>query len=393
MGRALIDNRTILGSSPVTKAFNYTYNLDGSMATLKYPSGRIITYTPSAAGRMVSATDLANSISYATAASYVPSGTLSQYTLGGSINGFVTYNSRLQPLQVFYGTNTPAAGTLQSLTCPATVGNLMHRVYVFGAGTNDNGNVQSIKNCRDTNRTQNFQYDALNRIKQAATQGANWGEAFTIDAWANLTNKDTVSGKLNPEPFAAPADVNNRLTGYVYDAAGNMTGNNPYSYAFDAENRMKTTTNAGVTRTYVYDGDGRRVKKSSNATNGILYWAGMGSDPLLESSLSGGNTGEYIFFNGKRVARRDVSGGVVHYYYSDHLGSASVITSSAGVIQEESDYYPYGGEGVITNSDPNHYKFNGKERDTESGLDEFGARYYASAFGRFIQPIRSSPSI
>jgi hypothetical protein len=27
-----------------------------------------------------------------------------------------------------------------------------------------------------------------------------------------------------------------------------------------------------------------------------------------------------------------------------------------------------------------NYKFTGKERDGESGLDEFGARYYSSAF-------------
>ncbi|HXS11613.1 MAG TPA: RHS repeat-associated core domain-containing protein, partial [Acidobacteriaceae bacterium] len=33
-----------------------------------------------------------------------------------------------------------------------------------------------------------------------------------------------------------------------------------------------------------------------------------------------------------------------------------------------------------------HYKFTGKERDTESGLDYFGARYYASSMGRFMSP-------
>jgi RHS repeat-associated protein len=32
------------------------------------------------------------------------------------------------------------------------------------------------------------------------------------------------------------------------------------------------------------------------------------------------------------------------------------------------------------------YKFTGKERDTESGLDNFGARYDASSLGRFMTP-------
>jgi RHS repeat-associated protein len=31
-------------------------------------------------------------------------------------------------------------------------------------------------------------------------------------------------------------------------------------------------------------------------------------------------------------------------------------------------------------------RFTGKERDTESGLDDFGARYYASTMGRFMSP-------
>lgn len=32
------------------------------------------------------------------------------------------------------------------------------------------------------------------------------------------------------------------------------------------------------------------------------------------------------------------------------------------------------------------YKFTGKERDTETGLDNFGARYDSSSFGRFTSP-------
>jgi RHS repeat-associated protein len=92
------------------------------------------------------------------------------------------------------------------------------------------------------------------------------------------------------------------------------------------------------------------------------------------------------YFAGQRVARRDISTNAVHYYFSDHLGSASVITDSNGNIQQESDYYPYGGEIVITSGDINHHKFTGKERDVESGLDNFGARYYSSVTGRFMSP-------
>jgi RHS repeat-associated protein len=33
-----------------------------------------------------------------------------------------------------------------------------------------------------------------------------------------------------------------------------------------------------------------------------------------------------------------------------------------------------------------HCKFTGKERDSKSGLDYFGARYYSSNMGRFMSP-------
>ena len=94
---------------------------------------------------------------------------------------------------------------------------------------------------------------------------------------------------------------------------------------------------------------------------------------------------EYIFFNGKRAARRDITGNVVSYYFSDHLASTDVVTSTTGTITKEADYYPYGGEIPITGSDINNYKFTSKERDGESVLDYFGARYHASSLGRFMQ--------
>ncbi len=60
------------------------------------------------------------------------------------------------------------------------------------------------------------------------------------------------------------------------------------------------------------------------------------------------------------------------------------MTDATGMIQDESDYFPWGGEIPYVNNLDNHYKFTGKERDNESGLDYFGARYYSNGLGRFI---------
>ena len=209
------------------------------------------------------------------------------------------------------------------------------------------------------------------------TNGSNWGETYTIDAWGNLTNRGPVSGKNNYEPLSTSALANNQLTGFGYDAAGNMTSNASATYTYDAENRL--TTAAGVT--YTYDGDGNRVEKS----DGTLYWGAADTGSLAETNLSGALLEEYIYFNGQRVARREPSGDV-RYYFSDHLHTADVIAYTTGSIKEESDYYPYGGEIPVSGSDTNHYKFDAKERDVESGLDNFAARYDSSALGRFMSP-------
>ena len=112
--------------------------------------------------------------------------------------------------------------------------------------------------------------------------------------------------------------------------------------------------------TYTYDADGNWVEKSGGSTS-TIYWY-MTPGIIGESDLSGVMKSEYVFFNGERVARRDLPAGSVAYYFSDHLKTASVITDSAGVIKSESDYYPWGGELQFVNNDTNHYKFTGKER-------------------------------
>ncbi|MGO8678836.1 MAG: toxin TcdB middle/N-terminal domain-containing protein [Limisphaerales bacterium] len=75
----------------------------------------------------------------------------------------------------------------------------------------------------------------------------------------------------------------------------------------------------------------------------------------------------------------------VRYYHQDHLGSSSVITDSSGQIVEESAFYPFGLARVQSEARNIHdpYQFTQKERDLESGLHYFEARYLVSWLGRF----------
>jgi RHS repeat-associated protein len=269
--------------------------------------------------------------------------------------------------------------------------------YDFHFGAGNNGNVFSLINYRDQNRTQTFTYDALNRLTSAQNAGTDctkatvngkteyWGNSYSYDAWGNLLTKTPT--KCSAENLNEAAWGSNQLhtisgPDNAYDAAGNMTrdATTGLNYTYDAENRI---TGAGG-YTYTYDADGNRVEKSKGST-GTLYWY-MTPGIVAESDLTGALKSEYVFFDGERVARKDFPGNAISYYFSDHLKTASVITDSAGNIKEDEDYYPWGGELQFVNSDSNHFKFGGHERDSETGLDYMLARYYSNPLARFLTP-------
>ncbi|HET6933105.1 MAG TPA: RHS repeat-associated core domain-containing protein [Candidatus Acidoferrum sp.] len=402
MGRILFDQRT---NSGVTKTTAYTYNLNGSLATLTYPSGRVITYSYNAAARPTSAVDVANSINFATSATYAPQGALASLQNGSSLVSTMYFNNRLQPCRI----SVKSSGTAPASCTDSTISNVLDLNYNFNLGASDNGNVIGITNNRDTTRSQTFGYDALNRLNLAETISTYatspnhcWGEIFQYDntstggGWGNLTNiagASTAYTGCTQENLNMTATSQNQLqdlnNDYVYDAAGNLnTIPSIASYSYDAENRLVTT--AGLN--YLYDGDGRRVAKKNGSTVNKIYWYGQNGEVLDETdgtgSVSNSAFNEYVFFGGERVARRDSSNNV-NYYFADHLGTARIVANSSGAILDDSDFYPFGGERVVTSSSGNTYKFTGKERDSESGLDNFGARYDSSAMGRFtsVDPI------
>ena len=291
--------------------------------------------------------------------------------------------------------NSPCTGT-------ATPGNLIDMQYNFSLGSGDNGNVLGITNNRVPNRSQNFTYDQLNRVLTAQTTSDGtidqvncWSEGYVYDdaqagtgPWGNLIQinpgPSAYTGCTQESGFSYTVNSNNQISGWCYDASGNLLAESAPpcadtpTYSYNAENQLTST--AGVT--YEYDGDGNRVSKSS----GILYWYGGGNNPIAETDASGNTINEYIFFSGKRIAREDAAGNIV-YYVADHLGTSRIISDASGTILDDSDFYPFGGERpAMTPTSGSNYKFTGKERDTESGLDELMFRYFASSTGRFMSP-------
>jgi RHS repeat-associated protein len=79
----------------------------------------------------------------------------------------------------------------------------------------------------------------------------------------------------------------------------------------------------------------------------------------------------------------------VEYYHLDALGSVRVTTNAAGQEIARHDYLPFGEEWAQTVPTTDVRHFTGKERDGETGLDYFGARYYRADIGRFttVDPV------
>jgi RHS repeat-associated protein len=213
-------------------------------------------------------------------------------------------------------------------------------------------------------------------------------------AYAGCKSENLNTGVNTHNQISSPS-------GFVYDLAGNLTTvTGSASYAYNAESQISNANGTG----YVYDGDGQRVEKTTSGTPYKLYWYNRSGNVLDETDQSGSTTNssfnEYVFFGGKRIARRDSSGNVF-YFFADQLGTSRVIEEipsglSTATLCYDYDFYPFGAEippPPYSNTCPQNYKFTGKERDSESGLDNFGARYMSSQYGRFMAADPSNLSV
>ena len=89
--------------------------------------------------------------------------------------------------------------------------------------------------------------------------------------------------------------------------------------------------------------------------------------------------------SGGLVSSNPVATASSYFYHSDHLGSSSLITDQSGDIVQHLEYVPFGetfiDERRSVSSWTTPYQFSGKERDEETGLLYFGARYQDSKYG------------
>ena len=148
-----------------------------------------------------------------------------------------------------------------------------------------------------------------------------------------------------------------------------------YTLTYDAENHL-TGVSGGASASFVYDGDGNRVK----ATLGVSTTVYVGS----YYEQTGGVIRKYYYANGQRVAMREGSS-TRYYLLTDHLGSTAITADSSGTRVAELRYKAWGENRYTYGTTPTAYKFTGQRLDESTGLMYYGARYYDPALGRFVQ--------
>jgi len=74
----------------------------------------------------------------------------------------------------------------------------------------------------------------------------------------------------------------------------------------------------------------------------------------------------------------------VFFYHTDAAGTPMAMTDESGAVVWRAVYMPFGEENSIAGSAANNKRFAGKEKDAETGLSYFGARYEDPRTGRFI---------
>ena len=202
------------------------------------------------------------------------------------------------------------------------------------------------------------------------------------------TPTPTATPTTGPTATPTPTSTASSSATFTYDANGNMTADGTKCYHYNEANQLDKVTKCSGGQTiaeYVYDYTGLRMVKK-NFTNGTLAntvtsW----SDSYETKVIEGGATENtaYYFANGQLIGKKDKDG-VRTYVHADHLGSTRLITNSSGSTVETTAYDPWG--KVKNGGTKSKFLYTGQEKDDETGLHYYNARYYDSEIRRFIQP-------
>jgi RHS repeat-associated protein len=377
----IYDNRDRLVTKQTPQgSLAYTYEPFGNLATVESSAtnGTKLNYYYDSLNRLIQVTDrFGNSATYV----YDPAGNLKTERYSNNVTNMYSYNL-LDQL-----TNISAA------TAGGVVASFAYTLAPVGNRTN------LVQNLNGSWRTNVWRYDPLLRLTNETCTGVGptGSVACAYDLVGNRTSRSSTLAGITNQSFTYTAD--DQLTAESYDANGNATNSLGNACGYDAENRLASIN--GGQFTYVYDGDGHRVRRILNGTLGgtNLYLVDdlnpTGHPQVLEELAGywpgpGFGVAQTYTYGLRLVCQHPTPppvGPVPSYNYFcgyDGQGSVRFLTDDRADI---SDTYAYDAFGTVIASSgitPNHYLFAGEHYDDETGFYYLRARHYNPETGRFL---------
>jgi RHS repeat-associated protein/uncharacterized repeat protein (TIGR01451 family) len=397
-GRVTKETKVISGAGGGTFVTQWTaYDAMDRVRSMVYPDGESVTFTYTAQGPIK--TVYGSSTYYVGETLYSALGQATDRYLG-STAGVIRQKFTYLPSENYRLT------ALRSGTSASGYSNLQNLGYSYDAV----GNVASIVDVANSSQRQCYSYDALHRLTRGFTTGATtcnnnpntvgsgpFDETTTYQEvlggrGGNLTSKtgvgnytygvaqaaDCPEGALVKASAVVAAGSNYLF--YCYDQNGSLRrrkvgSSTTASYSYDAENRL-TSVSGAAAATFVYDGDGNRVKTTFGSTTTIYVGAIYERD-------NGSTVRKYYYAGGVRIAMR--TGGQTYYLLSDHLGGTNVTANSSGAQISKLLYKPWGETRFTSGTTPTTWRFTGQREDATIGLYFYNARYLDPQLGRFTQ--------
>jgi RHS repeat-associated protein len=174
------------------------------------------------------------------------------------------------------------------------------------------------------------------------------------------------------------------VVSYTYDKNGNLTFDGQFTYIYDCENHLTEVKQGEATlATYAYDFAGRRAAKTvAGITTTYLY----DGDSVIAEYQATNWKRRYYFGPGidEPICMMKWPDNSVYYYHYDGLGSVIALSNSSGQVVELYSYDVFGEPNRVSVLG-NRFMFTGREYDSETGNYYYRARHYKPSIGRFLQ--------
>ncbi|MDE6753512.1 MAG: hypothetical protein K2J82_02755 [Muribaculaceae bacterium] len=264
--------------------------------------------------------------------------------------------------------------------------------------------------------TYNYTYDSRGRLTGAGTRkdANDFSVTYSYDTRSNITSlkRNGVVDRAGTSEFFGVLDnltmnyTGNRLTSFRATTEAlpfeGMTGigkEGSYTLSYDSGGRLTADPSRGIT-SIQYDNDGRPIFiRMSDGHEQSMEWDGFGNhistrytevsatgrpyDRLTRTYTGDGRvldnwTEAYARFPGGYM-----KGGEYFRYVTDYQGNNVAVLNSEGMVEQQTDYYPYGEPWREPSGQP--WLYGGNERLRMYGVNEydFNARRYNSALGSF----------